>query len=261
MRKRPSGRFLSLRAMLRRILYAILDTIYPESVPWQTEEDWERVLRQLTYTGEFAIEDNLTEDTVVWGGTRSKSGADSTVKRHKVDRRLVRGASFLWYEHNSIVQKLILRGKFGRGADPRVLECLTREAAYEMLNTDFMEGIDYIIPVPLHPRRLRERGFNQAEIIARVLSQMSGIPLDTTHLERHRYNKHQVGLRGDERSRNTQQLFTVNHPEELYHKHILLVDDVITTGSTIRACFEGLESTRDCRISVFALAKARKCVF
>lgn len=215
---------------LKKVLEAILSVVYPEE-EWTTDE--------LPRTEQAMLRGNNTE------------GLFTDVKRFE------RGAAFLWYKHNSLTARLIRRAKFGPAANPDILVQLTQEAAYDLLQTDFLEGIDLIIPVPLHPRRLRERGFNQSEIIARTLSRISGIPMDSTYLTRVRYNDHQVGLGGRARQKNVQRLFALNHPEELYHKHILLVDDVITTGNTLHACMKALEPTRDARFSVFALARAR----
>lgn len=239
------------------IFSTILDVIYPEDVPWQRPDEWQQVLRQLPRTEQLALSGNITEDTILNGGRLdSDNMADSRLRRW-VERHLVRAAAFLWYEHDNITQKLIVRGKFTQSADPEIFVRLAREAAYEMLTTDFLEEIDLIIPVPLHPKRLRERGFNQAEIIANAISQVTNIPMNTTLLQRIRYNEHQANLKAEARRVNSEKLFELNHPEQLYHKHILLVDDVITTGNTIRACFDALRAGRSCRISVFALGKAR----
>lgn len=127
----------------------------------------------------------------------------------------------------------------------------------EMMQTDFFDGIDLIIPVPLFERRARERGFNQSEWIARGLSEKTGIPIDTQHhLLRIRDTGQQAMLRGKDRTKNVDGAFAVNHPEELYRRHILLVDDVVTTGATLGACMQALIPCRSCKISVFSLGKA-----
>ena len=111
--------------------------------------------------------------------------------------------------------------------------------------------------MPLHPKRLRERGYNQSEYIARGISDLTGIPVDTTHVTRARNTPKQALQDGEGRKTNVADAFAVNHPEQLYHKHILLVDDLITTGETVKACLHAMRVIRGAKFSVFALCKAR----
>ena len=111
--------------------------------------------------------------------------------------------------------------------------------------------------MPLHPKRLRERGYNQAEYIARGISEITGIPIDTTHVTRIRNTPQQALQDGEERKTNVANAFAVNHPEEMRHKHILVVDDLITTGETMRSCLAAMKRFRGATFSVFALCKAR----
>ena len=132
-----------------------------------------------------------------------------------------------------------------------------RMAAMEMQYADFFDGIDVIVPMPLHPKRLRERGYNQSEFIARGISEITGIPVDTTHVTRSRNTPKQALQKGEERKHNVNNAFAVNHPEQLYHKHILVVDDLVTTGETMRSCLKAMKRFRGAKFSVFALCKAR----
>jgi ComF family protein len=103
---------------------------------------------------------------------------------------------------------------------------------------------------------LRERGFNQAEWICKGLSEVLHIPIDTEHLIRTRNNAHQSRSQFEKRQDNVKDIFEVRYPEEWKNKHILLVDDVITSGSTLMACMKQMTPIRGCRISVFALGWA-----
>lgn len=171
------------------------------------------------------------------------------------ERRFVRGASYLFYEHDNAARRIIHTAKFHR--QPRLAYYLAKQAAADFLQSDFFEGIDLIVPVPLHPRRLRERGYNQSEYIARAISEVTGIPWDSLHhLTRSRDTGQQAMLSQDRRQANVRDAFALNHPEELYRKHILLVDDIVTTGATLTACIHALTPARSCKISVFTLAKA-----
>ncbi|MBR1427113.1 MAG: ComF family protein [Paludibacteraceae bacterium] len=164
-------------------------------------------------------------------------------------------AAFLFYDKGDIVQRLIHAIKFRN--HPEAALWLGQEAAADMLHSYFFDGIDIIAPVPLHPRRLRQRGYNQSEYIARGIHNITAIPLDTTHLLRVRDTAQQALLTGQARQANTIDAFRITHPEDWYRKHILLVDDVVTTGSTLRACLQALSSVRGCRVSILTLAKAR----
>jgi ComF family protein len=168
---------------------------------------------------------------------------------------LDRAAAFLFFEKDHPVQDLIHRMKYAD--QPMIGYQLGREAAMEFQCADFFDEIDIIVPIPLHPKRLRERGYNQSEYIARGISDVTGIPVDTTHVERIRNTPKQALQSGDERKQNVADAFAVNHPEQLYHKHILLVDDLITTGETARSCLRAMRLFRGATVSVFALCKAR----
>ena len=169
--------------------------------------------------------------------------------------RFQRGAAFLFYEKGHPIRKAIHSMKFHE--QPDIATLLAKEAAYDFLQTDFFDGIDIIIPIPLHPKRLRERGFHQSEYIPRALSDGTKIPKNTKLLTRPKHTAQQALLQGDGRNAHMVNAFEVNHPEELYRKHILLVDDLITTGATMRACMQALKPCRGAHYSVFALCKAR----
>ncbi len=168
-----------------------------------------------------------------------------------------RGAAFLFFEKDAPVQNLLHKMKYGLFANPQIGYFLAKEAAFEFMQSDFFDGIDLLVPVPLHKRRLRQRGFNQSEWICRGLSEATGIPMDTSHLTRIHNNKHQALTAGQQRAENVHNIFAVNHPEELYNKHVLLVDDIITSGATLQACIDVLRPIRKCRFSVFGIGKTR----
>lgn len=169
-----------------------------------------------------------------------------------------RGAAFAYYnrQRGRILRQLIERGKFGVSPNPMIFHELGRVAAMDYLDAELFDDVDYLVPVPLHPRRLRQRGFNQAEYICKGLHAVTKIPIDTSHLVRLKNNPHQSRSEFDKRHDNVKDLFAVRYPEEWKNKHILLVDDVITSGATLFECMKQLSSIRGCRISVFALGWA-----
>lgn len=117
------------------------------------------------------------------------------------------------------------------------------------------DDIDVIVPVPLHWRRKWSRGYNQAEIIASGVAESLGVPLRTDLLKRIRHTRTQTKLNVSEKSGNVADAFKVTRPSEMNARHILLIDDVFTTGSTLHACYVALRSVfpPSVRISVATL--------
>jgi ComF family protein len=111
------------------------------------------------------------------------------------------------------------------------------------------------IPVPLHRRRLRERGFNQSLLLAKTLSTSLGTQLDYLSFIRKRYTRAQTGLGKEERRKNVKDAFSVIYPNLIEGKKIILVDDVFTTGYTLNECAKALKKSG--AVAVICLALAR----
>lgn len=130
------------------------------------------------------------------------------------------------------------------------------------LMADFAGGIwdmnvfSVIMPVPLHRKRLRERGFNQAVILARQIAKRFALPIDFMTLKRAAFTEPQVGMGRVDRSVNVRGAFTVRKPERIADQRILLVDDVYTTGSTLAECTRTLLKAGADSVAVLTLAKA-----
>lgn len=133
---------------------------------------------------------------------------------------------------------------------------LGEELGRRLLGSLLYSGIDCIVPVPLHPIRERKRGYNQSEQLAKGLSQAMKVPVCSHNLVRSAYTDSQTSKGRMERWDNVSTVFTVHQPEQLNNKHILLVDDVITTGSTLEACIDSLQKNTSCKVSVAALGFA-----
>jgi ComF family protein len=118
------------------------------------------------------------------------------------------------------------------------------------------QDYDLIVPVPLHPYRLRWRGFNQSLILARALGCARHIKVDPFLLERTRPTVPQTALNASERRTNVRGAFAVVAPERLAEKHILLVDDVYTSGATVEECAKALCRAGAEVVDVFTLARA-----
>jgi len=117
-----------------------------------------------------------------------------------------------------------------------------------------MSTFDRILPIPLHPKKEHQRGYNQCHAICEGLEESLGVPWSRSHLVRDSFSESQTRKSRFERWTNMDSIFAINHSEELEHQHILLIDDVITTGATIEACCHALSSIRGIGISVAALA-------
>lgn len=165
---------------------------------------------------------------------------------------VVKGGSMLRYEYEA-TKRLILSNKYGGWW--RVGLQLGKWCAEEYADLHFFDDMDLIIPVPTSRIRKWKRGYNQVENICSGLSQNTGIPVSTRHLVRPKNTKSQVGMNAAERKENVADAFAVRHADELRGKHVLVVDDVTTTGSTLCACAKALAAAcPDLRISVLTMA-------
>ena len=135
-------------------------------------------------------------------------------------------------------------------------ETMGRFMAAELAATGFFRGIDVIIPVPLHPRKQKLRGYNQSECIARGVSAVTGIPIDVSSVLRRRHTETQTRKSAYERWENVDGIFLLRYPERFVGKHILIVDDVLTTGATTTACADALKDVGGVHVSILTLAVA-----
>jgi ComF family protein len=131
-----------------------------------------------------------------------------------------------------------------------------RQFGYELRNTELFNTTSVIMPVPLHPSKLRKRGYNQSEQFALGLSSAMNVGLDLTTLARTKASESQTRKSRFKRWENVKDIFTVNHDGRLTGKHILLVDDVITTGATLEACAEAIFTIPGVKLSIVTIAFA-----
>lgn len=181
--------------------------------------------------------------------TGSNPVADSFMGRSAIDK----GAAFLHFEKEGIVQNMLHQLKYKNR--PEVGVYLGKLAAHEL--KDFFKGVDLLVPVPLHPKKLKKRGYNQALKIAEGLSVASGIALDGENLIRVQFTDSQTLKGRFERWLNVKTVFQLQDPSAFSGKKIMLVDDVLTTGSTMEGCLSVLEGISGAKLSVFTLAFAR----
>ena len=166
--------------------------------------------------------------------------------------RIEKAAAFSYYTRDSRIRKLIHQMKY-KGAREIGAE-LGRIYAVSLMSSKFLDDIDIIIPVPLHHSKVRQRGFNQSDVISQGISSVSGLPVNTTTLVRKTVTQTQTRKSRYERWTNVSDIFYVTDEDKLKGRHVLLVDDVITTGSTIEACADEILKTEATKVSVAAIA-------
>ena len=167
---------------------------------------------------------------------------------------LERATAYFHYAKGSGYRSILHRLKYGGRRD--VGEVMGRFMAAELLPSGFFEGIDVVVPVPLHRRKQRMRGYNQSEYIARGISAVTGIPVETGAVARVKDTDTQTRKSVYERWENVRDIFRVSAPGLFAGKHLLLVDDVLTTGATLTACADAFSGVEGVRISILALAVA-----
>jgi ComF family protein len=165
-----------------------------------------------------------------------------------------RAAAFSYFNKGSRIRNLIHNLKY-KGITEVGYE-LGKIYGLSLNSSDFMKDIDMIIPVPLHPAKERIRGFNQSEIISRGIADVTLLSVANKIVERISVSATQTKRSRYERWTNVEGIFSVKDPRMIEGKHVLLVDDVITTGSTIESCANELLKTDGVKVSVVALAFA-----
>jgi len=165
---------------------------------------------------------------------------------------LVKASSYFYYNKGGAAQKLIAEIKY-RG-NRKLGEWIGGYLAEDMISSGFFQGIDYLVPVPLHRSKEKKRGFNQAEKIAEGIAKVTRIPVENDNVIREKANISQTGKGIFDRWKNTLNLFDLKDTELFKKKHILLIDDVLTTGSTLEAVAQSLLKSQEVKISILTLA-------
>lgn len=168
-------------------------------------------------------------------------------------------SAFLWYVEGSPWREAVHRFKY-RG-QWRTARDLGRWYGSCMNECGLYGGVDTVVPVPLHLWRLLGRGYNQAEYLAEGIAQGLGVEVDRRSVRRHRYNRSQTSQSAHGRWDNVEGIFSVRRPEALAGRHVLLVDDVFTTGATIMSLGRAIaDAVPDVKLSVAVLATPRRSV-
>lgn len=181
---------------------------------------------------------------------------DNPVAKHFWGKVEIENASaFLYFEKGGRVQSLMHYFKYKNM--PEVGAEIGELYGRDLKATKTFSDCDLIIPVPLHPSKLLSRGYNQSEFFATGLSSILGMPTDFINLYRAVKTSSQTKKKAYDRFKNMEDIFRLNTPKELENKHILLVDDVVTTGSTLEACANTILKIPGTKISIATMAYAK----
>lgn len=162
-----------------------------------------------------------------------------------------RAAALFYYEPHAQPSKIIYDLKYH--SHRNVAEGMGRIAAQTMKDSGFFDGIDLIVPIPLTRGRQWSRGYNQSREIAKGVSQVTGIPMDDGLVKRTAFAGSQTHRHAWDRAQNVEKVFRLVAPQKAEHRHILIIDDVVTTGATVASCARQLCQADDVRISILSL--------
>lgn len=182
---------------------------------------------------------------------------DSDWKKEVLDRKLLPGvpyveaATLFRYARGSKMAQIVQDFKYR--SYPSLAVALGRTLASELAPTGFFNAIDVLLPIPMHWCRKASRGYNQAEMLARGVSEVTGIPLGD-NLKAVRFHRTQTRKGPDRRETSMKGYFKVSHPVELEGCSVAVVDDVCTTGATIRNAGEALSDVKGLRLFYLTLA-------
>ena len=155
------------------------------------------------------------------------------------------------YDENSTIKKALQTFKY------KYAEELAKDlvSIFFKQTENFFDDIDIILPIPLHYKRQKERGFNQAELLAEELAKNYNKATDLSVMKRIKHTKQQAKLKKEQRTENVKDAFLCLKPDFVNAKNILLVDDVLTTGSTINECAKPLFSAGAKNVKAWVVAK------
>lgn len=167
---------------------------------------------------------------------------------------IARAAGLYFFQGKTKVQHLLHKMKYhGR---KEIAHKLGRIYGEMMKESDFADDISLIVPVPLHEKKKRKRGYNQSDFFAMGLSESLSIEWSPAILRRDVYTESQTGKTRFERWGNVGEVFRLQDEEKIQHRHLLLVDDVITTGATLEACAQALLQAQGVKVSIATIAVA-----
>lgn len=164
------------------------------------------------------------------------------------------GAAMYYFTRKSPIQRALHQLKYHN--QPDIGFKLGREFGKRLNNSEFFKTVEAVLPVPLHPKKERIRGYNQSAMFAEGISDVMGIPVLTNVLVRQAFTETQTKKKRMERFKNVGDVFEVKRPKKIEGKHLLLVDDVLTTGATLEVCGQALLGVPNTKLSLATIAIA-----
>ena len=166
-----------------------------------------------------------------------------------------KATALFYYEPQAETANLIYELKYKH--HPEIGVVMGRMMAKELMRSGLFNGIDALVPVPLAKKRERERGYNQSMELAKGVSEVTGLPIYNKVVRRTRFGGSQTQRGRWERNENVADVFECTDGDSIRGKHLLLIDDVVTTGATIIACVQEMQKASNVKISVLALGFAK----
>ena len=163
-------------------------------------------------------------------------------------------AAYAYFVKGGSIQSIIHELKYKRNL--QIGHYIGQLCGENLRDSSFIADIDILVPVPLHRKREKARGYNQSLEICKGISEVTGIPIDSNTLIRKVNNKSQTKNSRFDRWKNVEDIFSITDSTAFQSKHILLVDDVITTGSTLESCVKEILKCDGARISIYAIGTA-----
>jgi ComF family protein len=183
----------------------------------------------------------------------SREGEDHTCSECLTERKYFRKARAFGIYQGALMEAIHQLKYGGKTSLSKPLSTLAKETFYRFWDAS---STDLLLPVPLHIKRLRERGFNQTHLVNKKWARLEGIPFDGLTLSRSRWTEPQTSLARAERRKNVKGAFSLLHPDRVKGVRILLVDDVFTTGATVNECSKVLMKAGAESVDVLTLARA-----
>ena len=169
--------------------------------------------------------------------------------------KLEKATALFYYEPHAETAQILYEMKYKN--HPEIGVVMGRMMAKELVRSRLFEGIDAIVPVPLAKKRERQRGYNQSLELAKGVNEVTGLPIYNKVVKRTKFMGSQTQRGRWERNENVEHVFELVDGDSLSGKHVLLIDDVVTTGATIIACAQEMQKASDVKISVLALGFAK----
>lgn len=163
-------------------------------------------------------------------------------------------AARCYFRKKSKIQRLMHRLKYKGAKEIGII--IGEKYGHELLENSIFRSVNVIVPIPLHPDKERIRGYNQSEMFGIGLSKSMNIPQDTKHFLKATSTESQTKKNRYNRWENVKEIFTIEDEDFFKGKHILLIDDIITTGATIEAAAQMLLKIEGVRVSVVGIAAA-----